>query len=178
MVINGIFKHGFIFIIALILAGCGADDRAIATDPDYSNCRYDKPEAIFYDGLPQITDHQFKNIGRGSEEHFLLSGSIDITIVQYGCNDRTQEFKFKLENRNACQSAEECTLQIVRLLQTLSRLGPEYHVFRSWGQAIKGIAPNVQFDTNAQLADGFWIKISHQKNLGNTTLMLTLSEKS
>lgn len=160
--------------ILLSLFGCDAGEETVA---DYSNCRYEKPEAIFYNGLPQISKHRFISRGRGSEETFILSGSISVSIFQYGCDYRTQEFVFELEGRAPCDGPESCTLQIARLLQSLSRLGPEYHVFRAWGQAIKDTAPQITFGKNTQLAEGFWVKIDQEQSFGSTTLSMTLSEK-
>ena len=177
MMIREILRYGFILMLALGLTSCDSGREEAVTEADYSNCRYEKPEAIFYDGLPQISDHTFGQLGRGSEEHFVLSGSIEVTILQYGCDFRTQEFIFKPAGQNDCDSSEDCAVQIAQLLQALSRLGPEYHVFRAWGQAIKKIAPQVSYDESIKLADGFWIKVGKQKSFGSTTLLLTLSEK-
>lgn len=178
MVNKKVWAYGIIIWLAGILAACDSGGEASVTEKeDYSNCRYEKPEAIFYDGLPQISKHTFTSHGRGSEENFVLAGSIEVTIVQYGCDYRTQEFQFTLPDRDGCSNPEDCTLEIVHLLQSLSRLGPEYHVFRAWGQAIKKMAGEIRYDQSIELAEGFWIKIGQGRSFGNSTLTLTLSEK-
>lgn len=169
---------GMVWVLTWALVACesGGGGEALV-EADYSNCRYEKPEAIFYDGLPQISDHRFERRGRGSEEKFTLSGGIAVTILQYGCDDRTQEFIFELNQRNLCESTEDCTRHIAQLLHALSRLGPEFHVFRAWSQAIREVAPSLSFGESAELAEGFWVKVDQKSGFGNTTLMLTLSEK-
>lgn len=178
MISRRYWKYGFIAIVAWGLLACDSGNEApVSEAEDYSNCRYERPEAIFYDGLPQISEYKFANQGRGSEERFLLSGSVRITIFQYGCDYRTQEFRFELEGRNGCEVPEDCALRIAQLLHSLSRLGPEYHVFRAWGQAIKEVAPALAYDKSKELAEGFYVKVDRRKSFGNTTLLLTLSEK-
>lgn len=173
-------KYNVVFLLAWVLFSCDSgkeDTVSSASDVDYSNCRYERPEAIFYDGLPQISEHQFSSRGRGSEERFVLSGEIEVTILQYGCDYRTQEFIFEMGGRSAEGDATVSAEQIVRLLHTLSRLGAEYHVFRVWGQAIKEVVPRLSLGERTPLSEGFWVKIDQRKSFGNTTLMLTLSEK-
>lgn len=155
------------------LTACEANEEAVE---DYSNCRYERPEAIFYPGLPQISNHQFHAKGSGSEETFLLSDRISVSILQYGCDYRTQEFIFELEGRSVCDAPASCSREVAQLFQTLARLGPEYHVFRSWSQAIKEVSDQMQFGKNLQLAEGFWVKLDQRENAGSTTLLLTLSE--
>lgn len=161
--------------LCLVLFACQNTEEQAAED--YSDCRYEKPEAIFYDGLPQISDHEFNLRGRGSEESFVLSNSIKISIFQYGCDYRTQEFQFDLGNRASCDEPAACTRQAVQFFQSLSRLGPEYHTFRVWAKAINDVAHEMRFGQAVQLAEGFWVKVDERKKLGSTTLMLTLSEK-
>lgn len=171
------WKYGLILLLSWGLIACDSGNEGTVSETDYSNCRYERPEAIFYDGLPQISDHKFTSQGRGSEESFLLSGSIKVTIFQYGCDYRTQEFRFEIDDRNGCETPEDCARQIAQLLHSLSRLGPEYHVFRAWSQAIKNTAPDLAYDKSKELAEGFYVKIDQRKSFGSTTLMLTLSEK-
>lgn len=158
----------------MLLPSC---ERNEETTDDYANCRYDKPEAIFYDGLPQISDHQFQLKGRAGEERFTLSGGIRVTIYQYGCDSRTQEFIFESGNANLCDAPDDCLRQVIQLFQALSRLGPEYHVFRVWAQAMKSEGASLRYGKNLQLAEGFWMKLDQKRGHGSTTLMLTLSEK-
>ena len=176
--ITKVFLRNYMALWSLgtVLAACGGstgEEQVI----DYSNCRYEKPEAIFYDGLPQISRHHFEERGRGSEESFTLSGGVGVTIFQYGCDYRTQEFHFELPGASPCDAPPACGREIARLLQTLSRLGPEYHIFRAWGQAIAEVSPQLAFGESTQLAEGFRVKIDQRSSGGNAILMLTLSEK-
>lgn len=177
-----LLKTLYLFFSLILLWGFSACE-AVTEEPsrqqDYSNCRYEKPEAIFYDGLPQISDHQFQEQNNGgTEESFVLSGMVGINIVQYGCNYRTQEFKFDLGSGAKCEQPDDCTREVVQIMQALSRLGPEYHVFRVWAKAIREVAPQIRLGRATELTEGFYVKVDHNRSYGHTTLKLTLSEKA
>ena len=166
-------------VLTLFSSACESVTEEPARQQDYSNCRYEKPEAIFYDGLPQISDHHFKIQGNGgSEESFVLSGMVAINILQYGCDFRTQEFIFDLGTTANCEQAGDCTREVVQIMQALSRLGPEYHVFREWARAIKDISAQIRLGRATEVGDGFWVKVDQDRSFGHTTLKLTLSEKA
>ena len=172
------FKSGLFCLLGslgLLLGACEAQEETVA---DYANCRYEKPEAIFYPELPQISDHQFHDKGAGSEESFILSGGVAVSILQYGCDQRTQEFAFELGGASPCDTPAACTKQAAQLFLALSRLGPEYHVFRVWSHAIRDISDQVRFGASLQLGEGFWIKVDKKEGSGRTTLLLTLSENA
>lgn len=165
--------------VLLTMSACESITEQPARQQDFSNCRYERPEAIFYDGLPQVTDHQFQQQDNGgSEESFVLSGMVGINILQYGCDYRTQEFNFDLGAGANCEQPDDCTREVVQIMQALSRLGPEYRVFRDWAKAIRDVAPQIRLGRATEVADGFWVKVDHNRSFGHTTLKLTLSEKA
>jgi hypothetical protein len=166
-------------ILTVFFSACESASDEPVRQQDYSNCRYEKPEAIFYEGLPQVTDHQFHQAdGGGSQESFVLSGMVGINILQYGCDFRTQEFVFDLGPAANCEEPGDCTREVVQIMQALSRLGPEFHIFRVWAKAIKDISPQIRLGKPTEVAEGFWVKVDHKRNLGHTTLKLTLSERA
>lgn len=163
----------------MVLLSClpGCDSAGERSVPDYSNCRYQKPEPIFYADLPQLSDYHFGDKGEGTEESFTLSGEIQVSISQYGCNYRSQEFVFGFDRQGICENSEDCTQRVAQMLQALARLGPEFHVFRAWGRAIKEVASEISFGESYQLTEGFWVAVDHRERNGDMALMLTLSEK-
>lgn len=164
-----------LFALCLLLL-TGSCEQTDSRSENFSDCPYDRPEAVFYPELPQISDHQFRQAGRGSEESFRLAGDITVVLLQYGCQYRSQEFRFTLPRGEQCRSAADCVDLTVSLLQMLARLGPEYHTFRAWAQAIYAIADQIQLGDNAALDDRFWVRIDQQQQSGRTTLSLVLSE--
>lgn len=162
------------FCLVLLLSACEGNNQE---EVPFANCKYGQPTAIFHDALPALTEHQFELKKTESVEKLVFNDSLELTLIQSGCDERKQEFQFKLNGPYQDQPPSFWIEKTMDLLQKLGRLGPDYQVFSAWAEALSMQGDQIRLAQPTQVQPGFFVRIDKIVSQDHATLLLILSEK-
>lgn len=142
-----------------------------------NDCRYGKPTPVFTADQPGIQSHTFHAQGIEATEQVIFSDSLQLTLLQSGCNEIRQEFQFNLPG-NFEDKAPDFWIELsIKLMQRLGNLGPNYNGFTMWAQSIAEQRANIKLAEPSALQQGFYITIDRILSEENATLVLILSDQ-
>lgn len=158
----------------MLLSACNGTEKS--SEP-FADCKYGTPIAIFKPGLPGLVSHQFDLNETESIEQLEFKDSLELTLVQSGCDERKQEFQFKLMGNYQDQPNEFWVEQTLDLLQKLGRLSPDYQVFNAWAEALSLQQDKIRLAQPSEVQPGFFVRIDKILSQEHAILLLILSEK-
>ena len=162
------------FLVCFLLSACTGSEK---NKEPFANCKYGQPIAIFNSALPGLASHQFDLEMTTSTEILQFKDGLELTLVQSGCDDRIQEFQFKLMGNYQDQPNEFWIEQTLDLLQKLGRLGPDYQVFNAWAEALDLQGDQIRLAQSTEVQPGFFVRIDKILSQDHAILLLILSEK-
>jgi hypothetical protein len=148
-----------------------------ATEHDFSKCRYEAPEAIFSNALPEISNHQFEMRNGIGIEKVLIESHLQLTLIQEGCDYITQEFEFKWAGDHMHEPDYFWIQQSIDKFYQLGELGAGYLSFRSVAKAIESMAGQLRLNSPVELQPGVYLSIEPQPTPDNAILLITLAEQ-
>ena len=160
-------------LLMFLLVACASGEP----EAPFEHCKYDRPEAIFYEGLPGLRTHNFQLDQHTGEETLQFSDGLVLKIIQSGCNTIRQEFHFRLPDKFGEEPESFWVSYTVELLERLGSLGPDYLAFSSWAKAIDRKEESIRLGRSLALQEGFYARIDRLQNDDYTILLLTLSEE-
>ncbi len=159
-----------IFIVGLLVA--------CRNSPSESECKYGTPKAIFSATQQGIKTHQFVNPKKDAAvEQVTFDDSLQLTLLQSGCDHVRQEFQFILPGDFINQKPEFWIELSIGLLRRLGSMGPDYAVFSAWAQSIESQKDAINLAENTALQQGFYVKIDRILADQSATLVLILSDE-
>ena len=141
------------------------------------DCKYGKPTAIFTDGQPGIQSHRFTLEGNEATEYVRFNDSLQLTLLQSGCNEIRQEFQFYLPGNFQDKTPDFWVQLSIQLFQRLNSLGPAYSGFGIWAQSITEQQDHIKLSEATALQQDFYITIDRILSAENATLVLILSDQ-
>lgn len=125
-------------------------------------CLYGGFKPIFPDTFTHYT-FIIDSISISSEERFILSNNLEVTIIQSGCSPMYQTFKFYPIEKSFIK---ETTITCFRRLGNISA---EYLAYHQLADAIDNVS--VELDQDISLSDNFLMSASHK----HKTLIINLT---
>jgi len=150
---------------------------ACRNNSNTSDCRYGKPTAIFAANQPGIQSHTFTERGNEATEQVIFSDSLQLTLLQSGCNQIRQEFQFNLPGNFQDKTPDFWIELSIQLMQRLGSIGPDYGGFTMWAQTMVEQRKNIKLTEPVALQQGFYITIDRILSTENATLVLILSDQ-
>lgn len=166
--------NSLIFMLSFLLSACVGSEKK--TEP-FANCKYGQPIAIFNPAIPSLANHQFVLESTASTESLLFKDGLELTLIQSGCDDRVQEFQFKLKGKYQDRTNTFWVEKTLDLLQKLGRLGPDYQVFNAWAEALSLQSDQILLGQSIEVQPGFFVRIDKILSQEHAILLLILSEK-
>ena len=141
-------------LIFFLLSSCSADksnnsnSKAIETD-----CLYNTPVAIFETIKDSLTNYQFEKLGPNKTlESFLLNNE-QIDIIQNGCNEISQEFRFQT---NSEKSIVDFATDI---FNSFSALDPSLFVLNQFATEFQNQKELIKTGQKVQFSDIIYLKM-------------------
>ena len=160
----------YFFISAIALSACG--DRS--APKKLEDCPAGKPKPVFSEQMPGVSGHRFTAESYSATEEFTLGDSMAITLIQSGCEQPVQEFRFSFsytpERDDPVFWADKC----VDILYDLSRLSPEVAPLAAWAQAIEAPPPNIILGEPFLIQQGIYVSVDRIRAASGVILLLTL----
>ncbi len=138
------------------------------------DCPYGKPKPIFSEEMPGVKRHVFVEEPYTATEEFTLGDTLQITIIQSGCEAPVQEFRFSLPRRPAADDAALWVKQCVDILYGLSALSTQTAPLSAWAQAIEVQIPNFVLGESLEIQQGTYVEIDRIPSAEGVILMLIL----
>lgn len=164
-----------VLLIGLFIVGCG-DDAPKQNSTDFSDCKYGKPEAIFSASIPQITSHSFNIHQREGIELANFDNGIKMELIQSGCDNIIQSFKFRIPGDHRKKSSLEWVDEAVKQLRYLGGLDQKYAALSFWGNEIEQIKSTLKLGSTQDIQQGFKVKIDKVLSTRESILLLELSQ--
>ncbi len=176
-------RYSFLIFILILTIGCRpkalqqeTDGTAPTSDSDTSDCAYGAPQPTFNPNTPGVLEHSFEGNRTEATERVKLQSGIVLTLFQTGCNDIRQEFRFELAGNYQGQPVDFWVDETIRLLRSLSALGPDYSLFSPWADQIETRKTAFRLAESVELLQGFYAAIDRIEAPDNAILLLTLSD--
>lgn len=152
-----------IHVFFALLTGCsgGAGEQ---------NCKGGVPEPVFNERLPGIEEHRFESKGRNSSEFIQLADGTQVELLQSGCTELVQEFRFTLPQEALSPTMNHQDLAAAQF-RKLAALGPNFQVFNAWGQAIVDQGEEFRLGATAEVGPGFSATVD-QIQMGTEQLLI------
>ncbi len=159
------------FFAAILFLACGNS----TTDP-WVNCKHPKPKAIF-DNNNNVSKQHFELKGMTGTETVLFRNDVELELIQSGCEDINQEFKFKVKGNHTDKSAEFWIRESIKQFRFMSGLSPKLVHFGDWASAIEANAFKLKLGQETELAPNIYISIDKIVSSDVTLLLVVLSNK-
>jgi hypothetical protein len=165
-------------ILVFLLCGLSCQEQhASKTVSEFTNCRYQAPEAIFSSAIPAISQHEFTLKDGIGVEKALIDRAVQLTLIQTGCDKITQEFEFSWQGNYNEMPPSYWVGQCAEKFYLLGNLGASYLSFRSIGKAIEHSAAQIQLNTPVELQPGVVLSIEPTADEDKAILLVTLSQE-
>jgi hypothetical protein len=158
-------------MLPVLLSACGKSDKS---DP-FADCKYSRPEAIFSQNLPGVSRHSFEIAEGSAIEKLQLDKGIRLTVLQSGCEEVRQEFRFEMPGKYQERGPDFWIDQSIMQLDKLADLGPEYFIFEAWARGVFEKNDQISLGRNTEIQPGFDIRIDRELHSDHAILVLTLS---
>lgn len=171
-----LMRYYFLLIMIFLLA-CNNTPPSTndQSDKAFVDCKYGTPQAIFSTDLTQIKQHSFALTKNTGVEEILFADEKQLEIIQTGCNQISQEFRFKWSGDFRDKEAAFWLASAINELYYLGRLSEKYMSFSMWAAAIEEKATNLQLGQFILLEGNFKIKIDKIVSSDQGVLILTLT---
>ncbi len=166
------YKIALFFFITTLTFSC----RLANKEPETNDCKYGIPTAIFQKNQPNVEMHSFRASETEGTEIVRFSNGVVLTLLQSGCNNIRQEFRFEFPTAPETDQPQYWIAQSINLLRMLGSMGPDYQVFSMWAQAIEARAKEIKLAETLELQQGFYTRIDRIAGANNATLVITLSD--
>jgi hypothetical protein len=164
------------YLLILLLAGITACQNE-STESTFSDCRYQAPEAIFSNSVPDISHHYFELKGGIGLEKVLIEEHLSLTLIQEGCDQITQEFEFSWAGNFNHAPDHFWVEQAADKFYRLGQLGATYLTFHSIAKAIENLSNEINIHTPFELQPGVFLSIEPAPEKSRAILLITLSER-
>ena len=168
-----------LLLVGILIVGCGDEAPTKAskkTKSDFSDCKYGKPEAIFSAAIPQITAHSFNIHQREGIELVKFDNGITMELIQSGCDNIVQAFKFRIPGDHRKKSNLEWVNEAVKQLRYLGGLDQKFASLSFWGNEIEQINTILKLGSTHDIQQGFKVKIDKVLSINESILLLELSQ--
>ncbi len=161
-----------------LLMGMAIVSQSCGEEP----CVQGQPQAIFSEQTPGVVSHVF-SLGedrQSAEESLVLTSGEQLTIVQQGCTELVQEYRFVVTDTITEIQRNDPYFWIATLLKRLDQLrelGAEYGQYGQYVQAIAAKAEDWQLGETYELAPGFYARIDIVTAQRSNILLLILSDR-
>jgi hypothetical protein len=165
-----------IFLV-LFLTSCHSEPATKQQDY-FRDCLYSAPEPIFIKHLSAIKFHEFQlNRERGVEKVSFDNG-LELEIIQTGCNQMKQEFRFSIYGNMDNKEAEFWIQQAGKYFFYLGALDEYLLPLYEWGELLIRNAPYMQLNKNFEVVEGFLVRVAiRQGNPEKAILIVAISEQ-
>lgn len=160
-----------IFITILTLA-CQRNESG----SNGNDCKYGAPKAVFLAQDEFVESHEFVVNENEATEQVSFQDGTKLTLIQSGCENIRQEFRFALDSIPDNTEPSYWIAQTVAKLRLLGSLGPDYFAFTSWAQEIEQQMDTIKLSESFELQPGFFVRIDPIRGANDATLVLILSD--
>lgn len=167
-------KISYFISLAILLVSCSSNEK---DKNQFADCKYGEPIAIFNPGLEALASHHFEIDRAISTEKLQFKDGLEVTLIQSGCDERKQEFQFKLVGDYQDKADKFWIDKTLDLLQKLGRLSPEYQVFNAWAEALSLQGEQIRLAEATEVQPGFFVRIDKILSQDHAILLLILSER-
>ena len=168
------FKILLITGVCMFMFACQPEQGA---EHDFSKCRYEAPEAIFSNSMPEISNHNFEIRNGIGVEKVTIKNRLQLTLIQEGCDYITQEFEFKWLGNHMNEPDYFWIQQSVDKFYQLGHLGAAYLTYRALAKAIESTSGQIQLNSPIELQPGVYLSIEPNPTPDEAILLITLSEQ-
>lgn len=158
-------------------------------------CKQGKPESLFSSKTLGISNHSFVIEGQNSTEKLLLDSifptskvedgkrlyiPIELTILQTGCEEITQEIRLEFFDSISPMPkdylAQECAELVAKLFNELSTMDLNAIAFAELGKAISMNIDQFEYGTAVEIGSGFCLQID-KIHSSKSTLLTVIFKK-
>jgi len=158
------------FISAIALSACG--DRS--APKKLEDCPAGKPKPVFSEQMPGVSGHRFTAESYSATEEFVLGDSMAIALIQSGCEQPVQEFRFSFSYTPDRDDPVFWVGKSVDALYDLSSLNAAVAPLAAWAQAIEAAPPNIILGEPFSVQQGIYVSVDRIKGASGVILLLTL----
>lgn len=161
-------------VFFFLLSSCSVENsNSNASNSVESDCLYNAPVAIFETVKDSLTNYQFEKLGPNKTlESFLLKNE-QIEIIQNGCNEISQEFRFQT---NSEKSIVDFATDI---FNSFSALDPSLFVLNQFATEFQNQKELIKTGQKVQFSDIIYLKMD-ETPIGESRMIriLMTSEKN
>jgi hypothetical protein len=171
------------FLLSFILISCKSKEKP---------CSYGKPVSIFSKNTPKGTNHQFKADKESSNESIRFDSlfqieqetdtlyiPIQLEILQRGCDQITQEFRFEFFDEKEpmpLMDAPDLAGLLVPVLAEISLIEPKASLLEGIGSTLLKHQNKLEKNQDIAVDQGFTFHLSQIKGNSSTILVLILKK--
>lgn len=165
-----------IFLV-LFLISCHSEQTTKQQDY-FRDCLYSAPEPIFVKYLSDIKFHKFQLDREKGVEKVNFDNGLELEIIQTGCNQMKQEFRFSIYGNMNTREPEFWIQQAGKYFFYLGALDEYLLPLYEWGELLVRNAPYMRLNKNFEVVEDFLIQVSlRQENAEKAILIVTISEQ-
>lgn len=139
------------------------------------NCQT-QPQAMLQAGMRGVAEHHFEAKGTNSEEQVKFANGKTLTILQSGCEQVRQEFRFELKETPPADADDKFWVdQTILNLAALAVLDPQLMPLGNWVMMIRAQKNDIRIAETKALEGGFYTKIDRITSDDRVYLVIVLS---
>ena len=138
------------------------------------DCPYDPPTAVFPEGNPQIAEHQFRLDGQVGSEQVVFANGIELELIQSGCTDVRQEFRFRFPKPDTDLGPEEWLDLTVAQFNYMGSIDFSLQPFQEWARAMSQIGADFKLGEPVEVGPGFYVRIDRILSSDHSLLLVEL----
>lgn len=161
-------------VIFFLLNSCSVDkSNSNTSNTVESDCLYNAPVAIFKTVKDTLTNYRFEKLGPNKTLESFLLKSEQIEIIQNGCNEISQEFRFQT---NSEKSIVDYATDI---FNSFSALDPSLFVLNQFATEFQNQKELIKTGQKVQFSDIIYLKMD-ETPIGESRMIriLMTSEKN
>jgi len=160
-----------LLLLAILLLSLGSCQNGQSKD----DCKT-KPQAMLQAGMRGVAEHHFEAKGTDSEEQVKFANGKTLTILQSGCEQVRQEFRFELKETPPADANDKFWVdQTILNLAALAVLDPQLMPLGNWVMMIRAQKDNLRLAETKALEGGFYTKIDRITSDDRVYLVIVLS---
>lgn len=127
-------------------------------------------------GMRGVAEHHFEAKGTDSEEQVKFANGKTLTILQSGCEQVRQEFRFELKETPPADANDKFWVdQTILNLAALAVLDPQLMPLGNWVMMIRAQKDDIRLAETKALEGGFYTKIDRITSSDRVYLVIVLS---
>ncbi|MEY4927470.1 MAG: hypothetical protein RI894_1906 [Bacteroidota bacterium] len=164
---------GLFFVFCL--SACGSKSKA-DFDTDLQHCPQ-KPSPIFREGMNGVKSAKFDLQKTQSIENIVFADNSTLEIIQMGCAQISQEFRFELTKKQPNRAAAEVAEVAAAKFAAIAQLDTKLVGLGNWSGMLKAVKDSLKIGEPIELEPHHFLKLDCLSQNENSLLIVTIFEK-